>query len=440
MSGVSAKSIRTLAVLVIYVATLLLSQEAFAEGTVSRSAERSATHVAVRAYKEFFGITGGAVAVLRGEDVLYRETFGFANVEFRVPVTSDTRFQLSSSTKLFTGTLMAMLAREGLVDYSQPVRRYLPDLPESWSDVLLEDIMSHTSGLPEVLDCNESDDVEAALRCVYALDRPTVRRDSFNYNQTNYLLALRVIESVTGESFPAVISRRILEPAGMSSAILNGDFHDVLQKRATDYYPNGNGGITIREYAFPTFLLSAAGMNATLDDMIAFAKVMSVDELLDANWKARMWRAPILSDGEASPYALGWDLRKLRGNAFSAGHEGGSLTTFRIYPASRLTVVVLTNGMHKSFGLDGFADVLAQSVDPGILTPPDSAAYRARLTYMTNGLDAMSELVQNQLCKIDLDNQECRELLTWLTQELTDDGYSEDAKRLVDRLGSQYGL
>jgi|GEM_PF-1358008 len=434
------KSIRTLAVILLYVVTVPLSQWVFADAPVSPSAQHPATAVAVRAYEEFFGITGGAVAVLRGEDVLYRETFGFANVEFNVPVTSDTRFQLSSSTKLFTDTLMAMLAQEGVVDYSSPIRRYLPDLPESWSDILLEDIMSHSSGLPEVLDCNESEHLEVALRCVYELERPALRRAAFNYNQTNYLLALRVIESVTGESYPDVISRKIFEPVGMSSTILNGNSHDVVQRRATDYYPNGSGGITIREYEFPKFLLTAAGMNATLDDMIAFARAMNADTLLDANWKARMWRAPTLSDGKASPYALGWDLRKLRGNAFSAGHEGGSLTTFRIYPTSRLTVVVLTNGMHKKFGLDGFADVLAQTIDPGILTPPDSAAYRARLTYLTNGLEAMSELIRNQLCKSDLDNHECRELLTWLAEQLTDDGFGDDAKRLVDRFGAQYEL
>ena len=385
-------------------------------------------------------MTGGAIAILRGQTLLYRRTFGFANVEFRVPVRPDTKFQLSSSTKLFTGTLMAMLAREGVIDYSRPVRSYLPDVPESWSDVLLEDIMSHVSGLPEVLDCNESDDLDAALRCVYGLERSAPRRSGFTYNQTNYLLAMRVIEELTGEPFAHVLSRKIFEPAGMLSAVLNGNSRDVVPGRATGYYPDEDNGLKIREYEFPGFLLSAAGLNATLDDMIAFARAMSGDTLLDAKWKARMWSAPVLANGEVSDYALGWDLRELRGAAHSAGHEGGSLTTFRIYPPSRLTVVVLTNGMHKSFGVDEFADVLAQSVDPDILPPLDSAAYRAKLSYMASGLDTASRLIEDQLCRVDLGYEECREMLAWLAEELSVDGSHADASALIDRFGPEYDL
>lgn len=401
-------------------------------------AEVPATETAVSAYRHYFGITGGAIAILRNEEVIYRQLFGLANVELGAPVNSDTRFQLSSSSKLFTGTLMATLARDGIVDYSRPVREYLPGLPESWSDVLLEDIMSHVSGLPEVLDCNESNDRQAALRCVYALERPAQRRSQFGYNQTNYLLAAQVIETVTGASFGDVLLRRIFEPAGMSSAVLNGNSRDVVNNRATGYYPNEQGGIVIREYEFPSFLLSAAGMNATVDDMIGFAKTMSGDALLDAEWKSRMWQPPILANGKESHYALGWDLRELRDGTKSAGHEGGSLTTLRIYPSAQLTVIVLTNGMHKHFGLDGFADVLAQSVDTDILAPLDSAAYGSKVTYMASGIDAAAQLIESAYCDGNLNYQDCRELLVWLVQELDEDGHGEDAIVLKNRFGNRY--
>jgi CubicO group peptidase (beta-lactamase class C family) len=426
--------------LTICAAVLTMQQALCADVTASSSVEFPSTDTAVRAYEAFFGITGGAVAVLRDRQVVYRKSFGFANIEFQVPVSSDTRFQLSSSTKLFTGTLMTMLARDGLVDYAKPIRYYLPDLPKSWSDVLLEDVMSHVSGLPEVLECNEDDEMEAALHCVYSLERPTDRRTRFTYNQTNYLLAMRVVQTVTDSSFSDVLSNRIFEPAGMSRAVLNGNSRDVVQERATGYYPNESGGITIREYRFPRFLLSAAGMNATLDDMIAFALALNDDTLLDADWKARMWRPQRLADGEISNYALGWDLREMRGGTLSAGHEGGSLTTFRVYPSSRLTVIILTNGMHKRFGLDRFADVLAQSVVPDTLTPLDSAANLAMITYMINGLDSTIRLVAERLCQFDLGKEECREMLLWLVEELEDAGRSDDAAKVIDLFDPDYDL
>jgi CubicO group peptidase (beta-lactamase class C family) len=421
-------------------AALPRSDALCADSAGALAVDRPTTAATVTAYRRFFGITGGAVAVLRGEELLYRETFGFANVEFQVPVMSDTLFQLSSSTKLFTGTLMMMLEREGVVDYASPVRNYLPELPEAWSDVLLEDVMSHLSGLPEVLDCGESSDSNAALCCARELERPAPRRAGFMYNQTNYLLAKRVIESVTGDSFADVLANRIFEPARMYSAVLNGNSRDVVQKRATGYYPDDGTGIEIREYAFPDFLSSAAGMNVTLDDMIGFARALSGDTLLDAESKARMWSPQALASGEASFYGLGWDLRGLRGEALSAGHEGGSLTTFRVYPPHRLTVIVLTNGMHKRYGVDGFADVIAQSVEPEILEPLDYAAYLARLTYMIDGLDSMSRLIEQQLCRFDLGSQECTEMLVWLAEELTDDGRLDDVEKMLDRFDAEYDL
>jgi CubicO group peptidase (beta-lactamase class C family) len=417
-------------------AALLLCLGAGLTTKSAETAELASLDATVHAYEEFYGITGGAVAVLRDDQVVYKKTFGHANVEFSVPVRADTRFQLSSSTKLFTSTLMTILAREGLVEFAMPVRSYLPELPASWSDVLLEDIMSHLSGLPEVLECDENEDRDVALSCVYDLERPVPRRKKFIYNQTNYLLAMMVIESVTGKSYPDALASRVLVPAGMTSAILNGDYHDIIPRRATSYYPDEEGGITLREYEFPWFLLSAAGLNATLDDMIAFAKAMSGDEFLDSSWKNRMWRAPMLANDEPAGYALGWDLDALRESKFSAGHEGGSLTTFRVYPNAGLSVVVLTNGMRQYFGLDEIADVLAQSVEIDILAPLDSIAYRAKLSYMTNGLDAVQGFITRENCVDGFDGPECGELLEWLAEELSDAGHDDDAAELVSRFNT----
>jgi len=407
---------------------------AFAPNPSSTPAQRR-IEAAVTAYSDFYGITGGAVAVLIGDEVIYKRAFGDADVALGVPVTAETKFQLSSTTKIFSATLMSMLAREGLVEFDKPVSYYLPDLPKSWSDVLLEDIMSHVSGLPEVLECDESEDRDAALRCVFELERPASRREMFSYNQTNYMLAMMIVESVTGEPFPAALSHILFEPAGMSSAVLNGNYRDVVPGRSSSYYPDDAGGIELREYEFPWFLLSAAGLNASLDDMIAFSRAMNADLLLDAKWKARMWSAPTMMDGQAGGYALGWDLDELRNERLSAGHEGGMLTTFRVYPDAGLTAIVLTNGMHEYFGLDEFADVLAQSVDAEILTPLDSLAYRAKLRYMESGLDAAQALIASEACAATITSaQDCSDILGWLAEELINAGHSHDAEELVRRL------
>ncbi|MDH4071865.1 MAG: beta-lactamase family protein [Gammaproteobacteria bacterium] len=392
--------------------------------------ERTGVAAAVEAFRDFHGITGGAIAILHNRQLIYRETFGEADLASHAPVDGNTRFQLSSSTKLFTGTLMAMLARDGLVDFAAPVRKYLQQLPESWSDVLLEDIMAHLSGLPEVLECNESADREAALRCVQARERPGPRRERFRYSQTNYLLALMVVEAVTGDTFADALAERVLGPAGMTCALWSGDSHAAVPRRATGYYPDEAGGVAIREYQFPTFLMSAAGLNATLTDMIAFARALDAGVLVDAAWRERMWRAPVMASGSAGFYAIGWDLRELRDGGHSAGHEGGSLTTFRVYPGARLSVIVLTNGVRRYFGLDSFADLLAELVVPDILPAWESQAYRARLRYLQDGVEAAFDTLADGDCANGGDAAKCNDLLDWLAEELDEAGRSGDAALL----------
>jgi len=410
----------------------LLARAALADspGVAPDGAARAAIAAAVDAYRGYYGIAGGAVAVLRGQAVVYSATFGEADLESHAPVDLHTRFQLSSSTKLFTGTLMTMLARDGLVDFAMPVRDYLPALPVSWSDVLLEDIMAHLSGLPEVLECDEPDDPEAALTCVTALERAGPRREKFRYNQTNYLLALMVVEKVTGTGFADALANRVLRPAGMQDTLWNGDSNDTVARRATGYYPDKDGGVAPREYRFPPYLMSAAGLNATLADMIAFGRALNSGALLDMPSRKRMWRASVLADGSAAFYAIGWDLRELRGGGNSAGHEGGSLTTFRVYPDAGLTVIVLFNGLHRYFGLDAFADLLAETVEPGLLPESRSRLYQARLRYFQDGIDGALDTLATGGCAEDRDTTACNELIDQLAEDLDDAGRTVDAATL----------
>lgn len=390
----------------------------------------------IRAYVQFHGITGAAIAVQRNDDVLYSGTFGHANVELEAPVRDDTLFQLSSTTKLFTGTLVTSLAQDGLVDLARPLRHYLPQLPETWGDVLVGDALSHVSGVPEVLECEESEDRDRALACVFGMERPMSRRQKFVYNQTNYLLAMMLIESVTGLPFHGALEKYLLMPAGITGAVIDGNSLHVVPGRATSYYPDDSGGIRIREYDFPWFLSTAAGLNLSLADMRRFAAALQDGTLLANEWKARMWQVPELVDGSLSNYSIGWDNRKINHGEESLGHNGGNLTTFRTYPVAGLSVTVLTNGLHSHFDMDELADVLAMTVEPDLLLPVDTLAYHVKLAYIDAGLDASLAMLTEGLHADTLGPDDPVDIVSWFADELADAGRSSDAA-LVLRYGTE---
>jgi len=390
---------------------------------------------AINSYVRFHGITGAAIAVQRGDDVLYSGTFGHANVELEAPVRDDTLFQLSSTTKIFTGTLVTRLAQEGLVDLDEPLRRYLPMLPEDWGDVLVVDAMSHVSGLPEVLECEENEDRERALACVFDMERPMARRQEFVYNQTNYLLAMMLIESVTNLPFRDALAKYVLAPAGMSDAVIDGNSLHVVPGRATSYYPDDSGGIRIREYDFPWFLSTAAGLNLGLADMRRYAAALQDGTLLVDAWKTRMWQVPEFLDGSPSNYSIGWDNRKINNGNESVGHNGGNLTTFRTYPVAGLSVTVLTNGLHSYFDIDELADVLAMAVEPDLLLPLDALAYRVKLAYIDAGLDVSLAMLADGLRAVALEPDDPVDVVSWFADELADAGHVGDAARVL-----RYGI
>jgi len=427
MSGISPRTPTVASCLGLIL--LALSASAGAATTTPELQERL-EHV-VRAYMGFHGITGAAIGVQRGADVIYAGTFGYANVELEAPVRDDTLFQLSSTTKIFTGTLVTILAQKGLVVLDRPMRDYLPSLPEDWSDVLVLDAMSHVSGLPEVLECEENDDRDQALDCVFGMARPLPRRERFVYNQTNYLLAMMLIETVADMTFPEALDEYLLVPAGMAGVVIDGNNLHVVPRRATSYYPDGHGGIQQREYDFPWFLSTAAGLNASLGDMLRFASALQDGTLLTDDWKTRMWRVPELSDGRPSNYSIGWDNRKINHGRESLGHNGGNLTTFRAYPVAGLSVTVLTNGMRSFFDVDELADVLAMTLEPDLLLPADTLAYRAKIAYIDAGLDASLAILNAGLGARDLEPDDPAEIVSWLADELGDAGQLDDAIRTL---------
>src|SRR5690606_3869506 len=97
-------------------------------------------------------VPGAAVLVLRDGQPVVRRGYGLADVEAGTPVTAQTNFRLASVSKAFTAATVLLLAEDGLVDLDDPVRKWLPSLPEAADAVTIHHLLSHTSGLVDYED------------------------------------------------------------------------------------------------------------------------------------------------------------------------------------------------------------------------------------------------------------------------------------------------
>jgi CubicO group peptidase (beta-lactamase class C family) len=179
---------------------------------------------AVRARQAELRVPGVALGVLRdGEE--RHEGFGVTSVENPLEVTPETRFQIGSISKTFTGTVVLYLVAEGVLELDRPVRAYLPDLVLADADaaeqVTLRHLLSHTAGW--VGDYFEDtgwgeDAVARYVAEMRTLPQLTPVGELWSYNNAGFALARRVVEVVTGEPFEQVVKRLVFDPLELTSS------------------------------------------------------------------------------------------------------------------------------------------------------------------------------------------------------------------------------
>jgi CubicO group peptidase (beta-lactamase class C family) len=318
-------------------------------------------------------IPGLQLAVVRHGRIVKLGNYGVANVQDSVPVTTQTRFFLNSITKAFVGVAAMQLVEAGKLDLAAPVGHYLPELPAAWHPVTIRQLLTHTSGLPDI----EPEDVlvtenneQAAWAQVQTqpLDFPAGQQ--FAYNQTNYLLLGRLIAQLSGQPFAQFIQQRQLDVVGMPRTSL-GDAHDVLPHGARGYtymqYINGRPRRSAQLQnlfeVFPPSLRPAAGMSSTAAEMARWLIALQQGKLLQPASLPTLWTPGRLTDGsqrsfggKLTGYALGWPTVDRPEHRAVAPVGGGRSAVF-LYPDDDLALVVLTN--LQGANPERFADALA---------------------------------------------------------------------------------
>ncbi|RDZ26549.1 serine hydrolase domain-containing protein [Lysobacter silvisoli] len=297
-------------------------------------------------------IPGLQVAVVRNGRVVLSESYGWANVENRVPVTAQTRFPINSATKAFTGVALMQLVEAGQVELDAPVSRYLSDLPEAWRGIRVRQLLAHTSGLPDIVDANgamiRSGEADA-WQAVKALPATAGPGDRFAYNQTNYGLLAQIVAKVTGHSYERYLSDHQFSAVGMPRTSF-GDSYELIAGAATVYaytprQPLSNGETTRLShwaYEIPYSLWAGGGIQTTADELARWLIALSEGRLIGAPALRAMWTPERLNDGSAGEWGLGWPVLQAAPQRQVAG-IGGARAAFVVYPDQDLAVIVLTN-------------------------------------------------------------------------------------------------
>lgn len=332
------------------------------------------------------------VAVIQHGKVVELAAAGIANVENGVPATNDSIFSINSCTKAFTGVAVMQLVEAGKLKLDDPISLYLDDLPPSWRGLTIRQLMTHTSGLPNIIDEKENllggDDEALSWSRVKALPFEFAPGERYRYNQTGYVIIGKIIEKLTGETFVHFVENRQFKPAGLMHTRF-GDSSDVIPHSAGGYsYLHNEGGkwltgkhLSTAYVTFPGYFRTAAGIVSNAGDIAQWLLALQNGKLLKhkASLQA-MWSPYVLNHGKTqgpndllNGSALGWPVT-VRGAHRAAGPIGGMRSAFFVYPDDDLSVVVLTNlqGVNPELFIDEIAGFYVAAMHPstGFGLPP----------------------------------------------------------------------
>jgi len=312
---------------------------------------------------------GCALGVVRDGRLAYAKGYGIANLDYRHPITPTTTFYMGSVSKQFVAAAVVFAERDGHLSLDDPVRKWLPDLPEyDGRTIRLRHLIHHTSGLRDYLsladlaafDRGDYHDTEEYLDLVYRQQGLNFQPGAeYRYSNTNYLLLAEVVEAATGSTLREFADEHLFEPLGMRSTHFHDDRTHIIRNRAVGYARAEHGFEMVHPWNWEE--VGSGGLYSSIEDLARWDRNFDTETVGGEGFTKQMTTRGVLASGDTLDYASGLDIGTYRGERIV--EHGGAFTGFRShylrFPERGRSVVVLCN-------MDSANLVQSQSVSFGI--------------------------------------------------------------------------
>src|SRR6185503_12224989 len=194
---------------------------------------------------------GCAAAVSLNGEVVFEKAFGLADMEFNVPNTPQTIFESGSVAKQFTAAAIVLLQQDGKLSIDDPVRKYVPELPDYGVPLTIRHLLNHTSGIRDwgtVMALTGAGRGDRGVTQDLAFDIIIHQRAldftpgaEYSYSNSGYNLVAIIVERVSKQKFAAFLEERLFKPLGMNHSSLRDDYQRIVPGRAQAYARQGTG-------------------------------------------------------------------------------------------------------------------------------------------------------------------------------------------------------
>jgi len=324
---------------------------------------------------------GCAVGVATAGKPVLARGYGMADLEHDVAITPDTIFEAGSVSKQFTAAALLVLAREGKLSIDDPVRTYIPELPEYERPVTIRHMLNHTSGLrdwgsvaaiagwPRTTRVYTHAHVLEIVSRQKALNFPPGTR--WSYSNTGFNLSAIIVERVSGTSFQEFTRSRLFQPLGMTHTSWRDDYTHVLRGRAIAY--SSREGVFHTDMPFEN-VYGNGGLLTTVGDLLKWNEHFDAAPEGDPLSTVEQQRPGTFNDGRAHGYGLGLFVGGYKGlrEVYHSGSTAGYNAFLTRFPDERVSVAVLCNATTAQ--ATQYAHAVADVYLGGRLKPSDPVA------------------------------------------------------------------
>ena len=309
----------------------------------------------------------GVVLIAENGKIKYEESFGFREFASRVPLEKTDIFELASVSKQFTATVIMMLKEKGLLQYDDPVEKYL-SIP--YKGITIRNLLTHTSGLPDyqaIMDqywdkskVAGNTDILAYLNQYHppVLFEPGTR---YTYSNTGYVLLASIAEKASGRDFIEFCTTEIFRKLRMTHTAIR----TLQEKSAAKNFAIGHvfvkeRNVFVRADSFPSsdytiWLGNRKGpgrVSSTAGDLLKWDKALYTEQLISQQTLEEAFTPMVLKDGKISNYGFGWDIILDNPSGRIVWHNGdnpGYKTQIMRYLGKNKTLIVLCNNASDQF-------------------------------------------------------------------------------------------
>lgn len=319
-----------------------------------------------------------SVLIAHHGDIIYKKSFGMANIKEGIPINPLTNFNVASTTKPFTALGIALLSKKGKLHFDETVTTYLPDFP--YESVTIRHLLTHTSGIPDyshkppfvmyhsaVINTRTEDKIFTSLDVLeWLIDvdlKPVFEPGSkMNYCNTGYVILALTIEQVSGKSYTEFITENILEPSGMdSSQIYTQGFENNIPGRALGYQSSRDRqSLILNDMNCLDGIHGDGGLYTSVEDLFKFDQALYTQLFFNEDIRLQIFSPHVMNDGQQKGYGLGWIISGYDDDTPTIVKHGGKwrgfTTAFQRLVEDSSSVIILCNSGLSGPTIGGIRD------------------------------------------------------------------------------------